>query len=224
MMMMTYSNNTFFPTVNTEESETPNKGLGELGKEAGISAPSIYLRPEAGVNTNEPPALQAQNKELDVLWSSNQNRTSLLREETNPAFILGAGFLAGIIVTTLAFWLVFSPASNPFQNLGNASTPKVVNQQQAVEPDATTVNVPVQNTNTTTTATNPATSVANPNAPIAKGTVYKVKSGDNLGSIALSVYGDSSPAVLDRILKANNLANANKLSLNQELIIPPKNY
>ena len=59
---------------------------------------------------------------------------------------------------------------------------------------------------------------------MAKGTVYRVKSGDTLGSIAESVYGEVSPALLDRILKANNLANANKLSLDQELIIPPKNY
>jgi nucleoid-associated protein YgaU len=219
-MMMTYSNNTFFPAVNADEAEATNKATGELGKEAGVTAPSIYLRPEAGSNANEPPALQAQNKELDVLWSSSQNRTSLLREETNPAFVLGAGFLAGVVLTTLAFWLVFSPASNPFQGSAKTSTPKVVSQQQTVEPDAVPVDSPTTPVNASTT---PATPV-DPNAPVAKGTVYKVKSGDNLGSIALNVYGDSSPAMLDRILKANNLANANKLSLNQELIIPPKNY
>ena len=219
-MMMTYSNNTFFPTVDTDAVETAteqknNANNGGLSKEAGVTAPSIYLRPESATNANEPPALQAQNKELDVLWSSSQNRTSLLREETNPAFVLGAGFLAGVIVTTLAFWLIFSPSSNPFQTAGNHSTPKVVDQHQTVEPDA-----PPAST-TTETTTNPS---VDPNAPIAKGTTYKVKSGDNLGAIALSVYGDASPAMLDRILKANKLANANKLSLNQELIIPPKNY
>lgn len=220
-MMMSYSNHTFFPTVDANDVETSKKNaadVGGLSKEAGVTAPSIYLRPEAGGNANEPPALQAQNNELDVLWSSSQNRTSLLREETNPALVLGVGFLAGVILTTLAFWLIFSPASNPFQANPNHSTPKVVNQQQAVEPDA------VATPPATTGNTAPAATPADPNAPIAKGTIYKVKSGDNLGSIALSVYGDASPAMLDRILKANKLANANKLSLNQELIIPPKNY
>jgi nucleoid-associated protein YgaU len=220
-MMMSYSNNTFFPTVDANDVETSKKNsadVGGLSKEAGVTAPSIYLRPEAGANANEPPALQAQNNELDVLWSSSQNRTSLLREETNPALVLGVGFLTGVILTTLAFWLIFSPASNPFQANPNQPTPKVVNQQQAVEPDTVATNP------TATGNTAPAVTPADPNAPIAKGTIYKVKSGDNLGSIALSVYGDSSPAMLDRILKANKLANANKLSLNQELIIPPKNY
>ena len=222
-MMMTYSNNTFFPTVDTDAVETAteqknNANNGGLSKEAGVTAPSIYLRPESATNANEPPALQAQNKELDVLWSSSQNRTSLLREETNPAFVLGAGFLAGVIVTTLAFWLIFSPSSNPFQTAGNHSTPKVVDQHQTVEPDAVATNA------SSATAETPASPAVEPSAPIAKGTVYKVKSGDNLGAIALSVYGDASPAMLDRILKANKLANANKLSLNQELIIPPKNY
>ena len=221
-MMMSYSNHTFFPTVDANGVETNTKNtadVGGLSKEAGVTAPSIYLRPEAGGNANEPPALQAQNNELDVLGSSSsQNRTSLLREEMNPALVLGAGFLAGVILTTVAFWLIFSPASNPFQANPNQSTPKVVNQQQAVEPDA------VVTTPTTMGNTAPTATPVDPNAPIAKGTIYKVKSGDNLGSIALSVYGDASPAMLDRILKANKLANANKLSLNQELIIPPKNY
>ena len=220
-MMMSYSNHTFFPSTDTDDVKTNAQNAMDtngLSKEAGVSVPSIYLRPESTANTGEPPALQAQNPELDVLWSSSQNRTSLLKDETNPVLLLGGGFLGGVILTTLAFWLIFSPTSNPFQGTSPATTPKVVSQQQTVEPDAVNANA----TNASTTA--PRSTPINPNVPIAQGTIYKVKSGDNLGSIALHVYGDSSPAMLDRILKANKLANANKLSLNQELIIPPKNY
>lgn len=233
-MMNSYTNNPFYPDTDTTTNTTNKTGvavaeqpispasIAGLDKEAGISAPSIYLRPEAELHANEPPALHAQNKELDVLWSSTHNRTSLLREETHPVVVLASGFISGVILTTLAFWFVFSPSSNPMNPPVGTLQPKVLNQQQAIEPDTVAPTATTQATTNTTTSTSstPETSTV----PMAKGTVYKVKSGDTLGSIAESVYGEVSPALLDRILKANNLANANKLSLDQELIIPPKNY
>jgi nucleoid-associated protein YgaU len=230
--MNAYTNNPFYPDTNSNAVATNNTGVAiaeqpinpaavaGLDKEAGTSAPSIYLRPEAELNANEPPALHAQNKELDVLWSSTHNRTSLLREETHPVVVLTSGFILGVIVTTLAFWFVFSPASNPMNPPAGTLQPKVLNQQQAIEPDTVT---PAGTAPLTNTPAGTASVDANA-TPMAKGTVYKVKSGDTLGSIAESVYGEASPALLDRILKANNLANANKLSLDQELIVPPKNY
>jgi nucleoid-associated protein YgaU len=235
VMMNNYTNNPFYPDTDTstnkgnqktgvavaEQPINPSTVAG-LDKEAGVSAPSIYLRPEAELHANEPPALHAQNKELDVLWSSTHNRTSLLREETHPVVVLASGFVSGVILTTLAFWFIFSPSSNPMNPPVGTLQPKVLNQQQAIEPDTVTPNnaTPQATTNNGT----PANPTENSTVPMAKGTVYKVKSGDTLGSIAESVYGEVSPALLDRILKANNLANANKLSLDQELIIPPKNY
>jgi nucleoid-associated protein YgaU len=53
---------------------------------------------------------------------------------------------------------------------------------------------------------------------------YEVQSGDTLSSIAGRVYGDSSPAMVQRIQKANQMANPHALSLGQKLIIPPKEY
>jgi nucleoid-associated protein YgaU len=60
--------------------------------------------------------------------------------------------------------------------------------------------------------------------PQVNGTLYKVQSGDTMGVIAEKFYGDADPTYVDKILKANGLANADRLSLDQELVIPPKSY
>lgn len=60
------------------------------------------------------------------------------------------------------------------------------------------------------------TANAEPTAPPAGETVHEVKSGDTLFDIALK-YG----VTVDAIVKANNLSDANQLSIGQKLIIPP---
>jgi LysM repeat protein len=57
----------------------------------------------------------------------------------------------------------------------------------------------------------------------AKATMYTVKSGDTLGGIAHKFYGSYSPDYVARLKKANNL-KGDALTLDQELVIPPKNY
>lgn len=49
-------------------------------------------------------------------------------------------------------------------------------------------------------------------------TTYRVKSGDTLGKIAKRVYGDA--ALYTRIVAANHLANPDRLTVGQELVIP----
>jgi nucleoid-associated protein YgaU len=49
---------------------------------------------------------------------------------------------------------------------------------------------------------------------------YQVQTGDTLAGIALKNYKRVSPRLLDEICKANNLRNANVLSLGQKLALP----
>ena len=60
------------------------------------------------------------------------------------------------------------------------------------------------------------TAVAEPTAPPVEETIHIVESGDTVSGIA-SKYGVTQEA----IIKANNLEDANRLSLGQKLIIPP---
>jgi LysM repeat protein len=49
---------------------------------------------------------------------------------------------------------------------------------------------------------------------------YQVQPGDTLAGIALHNYKKVSPRLLDEICRANNMRNANVLSLGQKLVLP----
>jgi nucleoid-associated protein YgaU len=49
---------------------------------------------------------------------------------------------------------------------------------------------------------------------------YEVKEGDTLAGIALHAYKRVSPRLLDTICKANNMRNANVLTLGQKIVLP----
>ena len=49
---------------------------------------------------------------------------------------------------------------------------------------------------------------------------YEVQDGDTMEKIAKSFYGTYSPEKVEAIVKANNMKDANKLSIGQKLLIP----
>jgi nucleoid-associated protein YgaU len=51
----------------------------------------------------------------------------------------------------------------------------------------------------------------------------QVQAGDTLAAIAMRNYKRVSPRLLDEICKANNMRNANVLSLGQKLTLPSYN-
>lgn len=53
---------------------------------------------------------------------------------------------------------------------------------------------------------------------VGPGSVYVVKSGDNLSKISKSFYGDANQ--YPKIAKANNIPNPDKIQVGQELKIP----
>lgn len=56
------------------------------------------------------------------------------------------------------------------------------------------------------------------NITVGAGTMYVVKSGDNLWNISKSFYGN--PNESNKIVQANNLANPDKIQVGQQLKIP----
>jgi len=53
---------------------------------------------------------------------------------------------------------------------------------------------------------------------VGSGTIYVVKSGDNLYNISKSFYGD--PNEIAKIAQANNIANPDRIQIGQQLKIP----
>ena len=53
---------------------------------------------------------------------------------------------------------------------------------------------------------------------VGSGTIYVVKSGDNLYNISKSFYGD--PKEIAKITQANNIANPDRIQIGQQLKIP----
>lgn len=53
---------------------------------------------------------------------------------------------------------------------------------------------------------------------------YTVKNGDTLEKISHRFYGTANPSLIHKIQSANKLPSADRLSIGQELVIPPKDY
>jgi LysM repeat protein len=185
------------PSVETplNESQIPAENLG------------VYLRNESS------PSTSAQ-KELDVLWSQNTEPQVLsdIKEEHHPLLTFVAGLLTGLILTTLFFWVFNSRPQTPSINAVTQPVPqeqiKAANSSPVVESGSAIKAEPT----------------AEPTEGQAvKATMYTVKTGDTLGGIAHKFYGSYSPNYVVRLKKANNL-KSDALKLDQELVIPPKNY
>jgi LysM repeat protein len=189
------------PSVETplNQSQIPAENLG------------VYLRNESS------PSTSAQ-KELDVLWSQNTETQVLseIKEEQHPLLTFVAGLLTGLILTTLFFWVFNSRPQTPSIDAVTQQVPQAQSKEQpkaVVSPPIVKV-APKLNAEPTPEPTG---------EKAVKATMYTVKNGDTLGGIAHKFYGSYSPNYVDRLKKANNL-KSDALKLDQELVIPPKNY
>jgi LysM repeat protein len=165
--------------------------------------PGVYVR----ADENELP------HELDMLWSNNR---PYHREERSPLISFVVGLLLGAILTTAVFMLFIM---RPQVKLNGSEVTAPVNESLTPTAGQSSTG---QGGNVTGTATNGQ--AAGSSASTGAGTSYTVASGDTLGRIAEKVYGSSSPDLVEKIQRANNMSSPDKLQLNQRLIIPPKDY
>jgi len=174
-------------------------------------------------------------QELDLLWSGSKHYP---REERSPWLFAVVGLAAGIIITAVVFTLFTSKpeikaGKNDFlepvvteAELAPANT--LTDAQPTPQPTSTKPAQTASNTTTPATTTSTKTSQATTKTAT-KGKVgpahsYVVKNGDTLEMIARRYYGSGAPQWIQKIQRANNMSNPNRLSLGQKLIIPPKNY
>jgi LysM repeat protein len=200
---------------------TPFKEI--LGEEEEIMHETLEKTPGVYVRTNEP-----ANHELDMLWSGSRTQ---FREERSPFLFIAIGFVLGVIVTAAAFIFL---VSKPETKMGESSLmAPVVQEKDIPQKHKSIITTPNQTESTSNKPlqifskpepTNTQAPVANQTTTVETGSQsYKVKNGDTLGSIASQFYGSSSPEMVDKIMRANNMKDPNKLTLDQELVIPSKN-
>jgi LysM domain len=183
----------------------------------------VYLRNDLPA-TAQPSA----QKELDVLWAP-QATTSIsgtIREDHHPLLSFGGGLITGILATSLLAWVFMARPQTPvIDAVTQKDTKPVIEQGIRDNEPAGAVSTPeAGEANGGRPPVPTESSVSGETLDPVKGTMYTVKPGDTMGGIANKFYGSSAPEYVLRITKANNMSSSHRLSLNQELVIPPKNY
>ncbi len=148
---------------------------------------------------NEPP----KTDELEALWPGVHH--DFPQQGTNSksaSFYLSVGFAAGALLSILGIFGYFSVSQ-----MVTAKAPSATANQVLV---ATGVPAGAQG----------GTATASGDVLVPSTTSYQVQPGDTLAGIAVRNYKRVSPRLLDEICKANNMRNANVLSLGQKIVLP----
>lgn len=148
-----------------------------------------------------------KSDELEALWPGVHHDFAHTPRK-GPSFYLTIGFMAGAVIS-LGGVFGYSAVSHLVASKNTPSNANVlvadVPANKAVPPAPGVPGVAVRD----------GSEVFLPAAP-----TYKVQPGDTLAGIALRNYKRVSPRLLDEICKANNMRNANVLSLGQSLTLP----
>ncbi|MFI3300145.1 MAG: LysM domain-containing protein [Candidatus Gastranaerophilales bacterium] len=136
-----------------------------------------------------------QNKEeqIDVLWDGFKTNT---KSGWSPNVYLASGFVAGAVSMLILMTLINVSTRNVDVNEVNSAKS---NQEVGVNYSPSTQK-------------NPEYIVSNE--------VYTVQSGDTIEAIVIKFYGSFSLEKEALVLRANNMANPNRLSIGQKLNIP----
>lgn len=162
-------------------------------------------------NTPKTYKRQGKQKELDLLWQSFKFNP---KEDKSPGVYLLTGFIAGALcmfimnaLLSISSNISTEPSST---SLGQPKFEKKISRKSKL-PQINTEDIeviPASAQPIETTELTPAVEH------------YTVKSGDSMSSIVLRFYGKYDPSKVEKIRQANNLTNAHKLSIGQELVIP----
>lgn len=216
--------------------------IENLAKEQDPNGLNEYVRPEdleasAAENSS---ILQEKAQEIDLLWQSFKN---VQFNTKSPMVYVSVGFLSGVIATLIVMGCLgaFVVKSNVNTHLDNksiftqiksslfakkASAPTLEEQADMAETTVDKrVSVPGEDDtvapvseNTSNEVTENSTTSAN--VVSGKTKKYVVKDGDTVESIIKHYYGTYSAEKAELIMKANNMANLDRINIGQELIIP----
>jgi len=164
-----------------------------------VSSKPVSATETAPVVSSEPEG--PQTDVLEALWPGVHHQEFNNPVRRSPSFYLTIGFMAGAALSMVGVWL-FSVVP-PMVSGWTKATPNTVVAQTSVK------------TTGASQQTQGSEEAVAPSQP-----TYEVQSGDTLAAIALRNYKRVSPRLLDEICSANNMKNANVLSLGQKIVLP----
>lgn len=176
--------------------------------------PGVYVRSQ-------------QHNDLDFLWDASGNKpSSKAAEEKRPILFFILGALTGIIATSIVFLLVMNKPTA--LDTSNVDVPII--EEVKLVPKVTDPTQPeaIEQTESEAQGTEAREGSSGKGKPSRGGKVavkyHTVTYGDTLEKISIRYYGTSTPTLIEKIARANKMRNPNALSINQKLVIPPKNY
>jgi LysM domain len=140
--------------------------------------------------------------ELEALWPGVHHDFPQQTTHKSASFYISVGFAAGAVISIVGIFGFFS-VSHLVTAKANTDGNKVL-----------VAGVPTAGIAQGGTAT-ASGDVLVPSTPS-----YQVQPGDTLAGIAVRNYKRVSPRLLDEICRANNMRNANVLSLGQKIVLP----
>lgn len=216
--------------------------IENLAKEQDPNGLNEYVRPEdlEASSAENSSILQEKAQEIDLLWQSFKN---VQFNTKSPMVYVSVGFLSGVIATLVVMGCLgaFVVKSNVNTHLDNKSiftqiksslftkkAPAPTLEEQADMAETTVdkrVSVPGEDDTVAPVAENTSnevseTSTTSANVVAGKTKKYVVKDGDTVESIIKHYYGTYSSEKAELIMKANNMANLDRINIGQELIIP----
>ncbi len=152
---------------------------------------------------------QSKQKELDLLWQNFKINT---KEEKSPGVYLLTGFIAGALCM-----FVMNAMLSISSEISTDPSATSLGQPKYEKKFSRKSKLPQLNQNISII---PAASQSADILDEPKTETYTVKSGDSMSSIVYRFYGKYDLSKVEKIKQVNNLQNAHKLSIGQELIIP----
>ena len=140
--------------------------------------------------------------ELETLWPGVHHDFPQHTVQRSASFYISVGFAAGAVASIVGIIGFFSIQHLTTTAKANTDTSKVMvaGAPQTVAPGGT--------------------ATASGDVLVPSSGTYQVQAGDTLAGIAVKNYKRVSPRLLDEICKANNMRNANVLSLGQKILLP----
>jgi LysM repeat protein len=174
-------------------------------REAAVSMSSQMLNDR---NMQDPEMVEAEapkSDELEALWPGVHHDFEPSRGRPASLY-LTIGFMAGAVISLVS---VFG-----YSVVSHAVASKAPSGQQTIASNTDASKTPTPGGPQTVTGQDGSETL------VPATNSYQVAPGDTLAGIALKNYKKVSPRLLDQICRANNMRNANVLSLGQKLTLP----
>lgn len=155
--------------------------------------------------------------ELEVLWPG-VSADFVHSSRRGPSFYLMIGFMGGAVASLIGvcgFSMVSGMVAHNPQDKGIVVAQGHTSSTSQMRSGIGTAGGTNNASPAVVTTAGGGADVILPSVP-----TYEVKTGDTLAGIALIAYKRATPRLLDEICRANNMRNANVLSLGQKLVLP----